>query len=54
MIETPTQFMYVYESRQRNLQGELTAISVESNLKWALDYWTQRKSVNPKLFWVIR
>ena len=26
-------------------------IVVETNVAWALPYWTQRKKVNPKIFW---
>lgn len=43
--------MRVYMSRHRNLQGEMTPIVVETNLAWALPYWTQRRKHNSKLFW---
>ena len=46
--------MYVYGSTKKNLMGELTPICIESNLGFALPYWTNRKKTNKKLFWVIK
>jgi len=43
--------MYVYASTHRNLMGNLTPIVVETNLEYAIPYWTKRKQANPKLFW---
>jgi hypothetical protein len=43
--------MKVYASRKLNLMWELTPIVVETNLAWAISYWTERKKINPKLFW---
>ena len=43
--------MRVYVSRTRNLQGQMTPIVVETNLAWAVPYWTKRKKTNPKIFW---
>lgn len=31
-----------------------TPICVESNLAWAVPYWTARKKINPCLFWEIK
>lgn len=45
--------MRVYMSKNRNLMGELTPIVIETNLAWALPYWTNRKQQNPKIFWEI-
>jgi len=43
--------MYVYASTHKNLMGEMTPIVVETNLAYAIPYWEQRKTQNPKLFW---
>lgn len=43
--------MRVYASRKRNLQGDLTPIVIETNLAWAIPYWTERRKSNPRLFW---
>lgn len=43
--------MKVYASRKLNLMWELTPIVIETNLAWAIPYWTERKKMNPKLFW---
>ena len=43
--------MKVYASRKLNLMHELTPIVIETNLAWAIPYWTQRRRMNPKLFW---
>jgi hypothetical protein len=45
--------MKVYASRKLNLMYELTPIVIETNLAWAIPYWTERKRKNPKLFWEI-
>jgi hypothetical protein len=45
--------MKVYLSRKRNLMGQLTPIVIETNLDWALPYWTKRKKTNSKIFWEI-
>jgi hypothetical protein len=45
--------MLVYASKHRNLMGELMPIVIETNLAWAVPYWTQRKMLNPKIFWDI-
>lgn len=45
--------MRVYLSRHRNLSGQMTPIVIETNLAWAIPYWTQRKQANPKIFWEI-
>lgn len=45
--------MRVYAGNHRDWQGLRTPIVVESNLDWALPYWTRRKQSNPKLFWEI-
>jgi hypothetical protein len=46
--------MYIYGSTARNYMGQLTPIVVESNLAYAIPYWTKRKLENPKLFWEIK
>ncbi len=38
--------MKVYMSKKRNLMGQLTAIVIETNLAWALPYWTNRRKEN--------
>ena len=43
--------MKVYASRMRNFQGKMTPIVIETNLDWAIPYWTDRKKSNPNLFW---
>jgi hypothetical protein len=45
--------MRVYMSRHRNMMGEMTPIVIETNLAWALPYWTNRRRHNPKIFWEI-
>jgi hypothetical protein len=45
--------MKVYMSRRLNAMYEMTPIVVETNLAWAVPYWTERKRVNPKIFWEI-
>ena len=45
--------MKVYVSKSKNLSGQLTAIVVETNLAWAIPYWTARRRINPKIFWTI-
>ena len=49
----PMMKMLVYASKHRNLIGELMPIVIETNLAWAVPYWTQRKMLNPKIFWDI-
>lgn len=46
--------MYVYASKARNFWGELTPVVIETNLDYAIPYWTQRKQANPKIFWEIK
>jgi hypothetical protein len=46
--------LYVYVSKTRNLMGQLTPIVVETNLAYAIPYWTKRKQMNPKIFWEIK
>lgn len=43
--------MKVYASQKLNLMWELTPIVIETDLAWAIPYWTQRRKMNPKLFW---
>ncbi len=43
--------MKVYMSRKLNASFQMTAIAVETNLTWAIPYWTKRKQANPKIFW---
>ena len=44
--------MYVYASKSVNpWSHELTAIVIETNLEYAIPYWTARKKSNSKLFW---
>ena len=43
--------MKVYASRKLNLMWEMTPIVIETDLAWAIPYWTQRRKMNPKLFW---
>jgi hypothetical protein len=45
--------MYVYASKKKNSMHELTPIVVESNIEFALPYWTKRKQANPAIFWRI-
>ena len=45
--------MRVYMSRKKNLMWELTPVVIETDLAWALPYWTNRKQQNPKIFWEI-
>jgi hypothetical protein len=45
--------MKVYASNKKNLMHELTPIAIETNLEWAIPYWTKRKKMNPKIFWEI-
>jgi len=34
--------------------GNLTPIVIESNLGWALPYWTARQRQNRNIFWEIK
>jgi len=43
--------MKVYLSRKRNLMGQMTPIVIETNIGFALPYWTKRKQSNPNIFW---
>ncbi len=43
--------MKVYTSRKLNLMFQMTPIVIETNLDWAIPYWTDRKKINPKIFW---
>lgn len=45
--------MKVYASRHLNLSHQMTPIAIETNLAWAVPYWTERKKKNPNIFWVI-
>jgi hypothetical protein len=45
--------MRVYMSRRLNPMFEMTPIVVETNLAWAVPYWTERKKSNPRIFWEI-
>jgi hypothetical protein len=38
--------MYVYLSKK--------LIVVETNLAWALPYWTQRKALNERITWSVK
>ena len=43
--------MKVYASRRLNALHQKTPIVIETNLAWAIPYWTERKRMNPNLFW---
>jgi hypothetical protein len=43
--------MKVYASRRLNPMYQMTPIVIETNLEWAIPYWTERKKKNRKLFW---
>ncbi len=43
--------MKVYTSRKLNAIFEMTPIVVETNIQFALPYWTKRKQSNPNIFW---
>ena len=45
--------MRVYASRKLNAMFQMTPIVIETNLAWALPYWTERKKANPRIFWEI-
>ena len=45
--------MRVYMSPRLNAQFEMTPIVVETDLAWAVPYWTQRRKSNPRIFWEI-
>lgn len=45
--------MKVYMNRRLNACFQMTPIVVETDLAWALPYWTQRRKQNPKIFWEI-
>ena len=47
-------FMYIYLSKKRDYLGNLTPIVIESNLEWAVPYWTKQKQTNPTMFWEIK
>jgi hypothetical protein len=32
--------------------GNKAPFVIETNLDWAISYWTARKKHNPKIFWV--
>ena len=34
--------------------GSKTPFVVETNIAWALPYWTKRKLLNPKITWRIK
>ena len=48
--------MYVYGARKDKYHSIFgtAPICVESNLEWAIPYWTARKKINPALHWVIK
>lgn len=47
-------YLYVYLSTSpKNAAGLRTPIVIESNLAWALPYWTARKQTNPDLYWTL-
>jgi len=50
---TAQMVMKVYMSKKRNLMGQMTAIVIETNLAWALPYWTNRRKENSAIFWEI-
>lgn len=45
--------MKVYISKHRNLSGQMTPIVIETDLAWAIPYWTRRRELNSKIFWEI-
>lgn len=45
--------MKVYMSRKLNSMYQMTPIVIETNLGWAIPYWTQRRKQNSKIFWEI-
>ena len=46
--------MRVYMSKKLNRWSfQPEAVCVETNLAWAVPYWTERKKKNPKIFWTI-
>ena len=45
--------MKVYLSKKLNASFQMTPIVIETNLAWALPYWSNRKKSNPKIFWEI-
>lgn len=36
------------------LRGTTNPIVIETNVAWALPYWTKRKQLNPKIYWVTK
>ena len=45
--------MKVYLSRKLNAMYQMTPIVIETNLNWAIPYWTRRQKQDPKIFWEI-
>lgn len=47
--------MHVYLSKNLNpYTFQMTPIVVETNLEWAIPYWSNQKQKNPKIFWEIK
>ena len=46
--------MYVYTSKKPNpWTHQLVPTVIETNLAWAIPYWTRRKQQNPNISWKI-
>ena len=35
------------------IKGRIRPLVIETNIEWALPYWTKRKQLNPLIFWQI-
>jgi hypothetical protein len=36
------------------LRGRSDPLVIETNLAWAIPYWTKRKQVNPNIYWRLK
>jgi hypothetical protein len=43
--------MKIYLSNSPKPFGVRTPIVIETNLAYAIPYWTKRKRANPKIYW---
>jgi hypothetical protein len=52
--QTPNMKMYVYGRRGTPQWGQRTPLVVETNLQFALPYWTDRKLQDSSIYWEIK
>ena len=35
------------------MKGRKDPLFIETNVEWALPYWTKRRDLNPNIYWMI-